>query len=218
VLKYNFLIVLPKTRQVQSYTISIRVASRIMALAKIKREMSSFPPQLFRIMGGSTAIVTINYVDYMVARNLLVVADSWFASLTIADTSRWFEFIRSRSAIFRSIGKYALSGMMLLLVLRVLPSQIDTGASLQTLARFLILAASALFIVDRFGLFIGTKVEHAIDSWQELGYLRLNRGDENEIETTKRSNRYAVIRAVASGAAPFIIGFIASLAANWLSK
>jgi hypothetical protein len=50
-LTYNLMIVPPKTGQVQSYTISIRVASRISINRKMEQEMPVEMPKIFRLMG-----------------------------------------------------------------------------------------------------------------------------------------------------------------------
>lgn len=75
--KYNFLILLPKTKQPQSYTITIRVASRVAINKKI--DSASFEiPKILKVIGTRNAIVTIEYVDYVVARTFLNIIDGWF--------------------------------------------------------------------------------------------------------------------------------------------
>ena len=83
-LKYNFLVLLPKTKKPQSYTVSIRLASRVAVSKRMKSEFYGTPPSIFRLMGNRTAVVEIQYVDYMVARNFLNLIDEWFKGIPTA--------------------------------------------------------------------------------------------------------------------------------------
>jgi hypothetical protein len=72
-LKYEFLIILPNLTKPQTYSISIRVVSRL-ALERRMREGMYSPfslPRFIRLMGKNTGSVEITYVDYSVARNFL---------------------------------------------------------------------------------------------------------------------------------------------------
>lgn len=217
-LKFNFLIVLPKTRKPQNYVVSVRIASRIAAMRLLRRASRPMPRRFLMVLGGQTGIVTISYVDYMVARNLLSVAEGWFNTLASASLPAWANFIRQRSGAFRPLGEYSLAGLTLLLILRVLPVQVTASATPQEIVRFLVLAAASLFLAYRLGHFFGATVEDAVDDWEELGYLALNRGDETELSAARRDNKKAIIRAIGGGVVTLLLGFVASLAANVLSK
>lgn len=54
-LKYNFLIILPKLNQPQSYTLSVRTASRVSIEKKMREDMPFDVPKILRVMGGRTA-------------------------------------------------------------------------------------------------------------------------------------------------------------------
>ena len=60
---YNFLIILPKLNQPQSYTLSVRTASRISIEKRMHSEMPLFHgvPKILRTMGSRTAVVTVKY-------------------------------------------------------------------------------------------------------------------------------------------------------------
>ncbi len=214
VLKYSFLIVLPKTRKPQTYTVEIRVVSRIAALRKLRRDA----PPFVRVLGGQTAFVRVEYVDYMVARSLLAVTEGWFAGVPVAQGSAWFKSVRRHSEWFNQIGEYSMAGVTLFSVFRVLPSLVPATADPTALTRFLVGAVAMLFLAYRIGHLIGSKVEDALDSWEELAYLKLNRGDEVELASATRDNNRAIVKVVLGGIVTFLLGVIASLVANAISK
>jgi len=219
-LKYSFLIVLPKTKKPQTYTVSVHLASRIAVFRRLSEEMAPFPSRVSKLMSsilqGQTGIVTINYVDYLVARNLLQIAEGWFDTLQTAQTPTWFQWLRPRTELFRRLGEYSLGGVAAWAVLTLVSARLGEDASLERLAQFLVLAFTSLFVSFRLGHFLGRYVESSIDEWTELSYLRLNRGDEQEIERATRQNRRTIVKAIVSGAVTFLVGIAASLAASWL--
>lgn len=101
--KYNFLVILPKTKQPQSYTINIRLASRVAVMRRMDGEFYGPPPQIIRIMGNRTAVVEVEYIDYMVARNLLNIVDEWFKGIPTAGEHKWLNWLRYRSHIVATI-------------------------------------------------------------------------------------------------------------------
>ncbi len=58
-INYNFLILLPKLNQPQSYTLSIRVASRIAVEKKMQTDIPVDLPKILRIMRGRTAVILL---------------------------------------------------------------------------------------------------------------------------------------------------------------
>ena len=80
----------------------------------------------------------------------------------------------------------------------------------------MLLAFTGIFASDRVGRFIGTRIEDAIDSWQELSYIKLNRGDDKEIETAKEKNRNSIIKALSNVIYAILIGVFATVIADWI--
>jgi hypothetical protein len=214
--KYNLLIILPKTRRAQSYTLSVRITSQITLMRRMREEISRLPSGLIRLMGVQTAVVTVGYVDYMVARNLLTICDGWFDSIGISQTPRFLKFVRKYSDLFRPSSAYFLGALTLCAALKVLPKILAGTSDLQGLARFMLVSLSALFFSYRLGRYIGGHAENSVHAWNELGYILLNRGDEKELDEAKRANRLSLVKAWLDLLWTLVLGVIASLIAGWI--
>src|SRR6516162_8968730 len=95
-LKYEFLIILPNVTKAQTYSIAIRVVSRL-ALERRMREgtASPFLPRFIRLMGRNTGSVEISYADYTVARNFLSTIDDWFKTIPCSMENRLMKFLQT---------------------------------------------------------------------------------------------------------------------------
>jgi hypothetical protein len=128
---YNFMVLLPKTNQPQSYTISIRIASRIAIERRMKKEMPFDVPKIFKLMGGRVAQVSIKYVDYTVARNLLNTTDEWFSTLRKSQCSETFKFIKKNSGLLPIISRYFVGAVSFIILVSnmyrfILPYSVET--------------------------------------------------------------------------------------------
>jgi hypothetical protein len=104
--KYNFLILLPKTKQPQTYTISIRLASRVAVAKRMESEFYGIPPQIFRLMGNRSAVVEVEYIDYMVARNLINVFDEWFKAIPSGVENKFIQLLQVKSHLIPKVARF----------------------------------------------------------------------------------------------------------------
>lgn len=219
-LKYDFLIKLPQTNRLQSYTLSIRLASRISIMKNMRDEFPhDVPLPLLSLLGNRNAIVSINYIDYMVARNFQDGVKGWIDGLEEHSFHKAIKFLQRKSHYIPKFTKYFASGVVLYLILKYLPRFVPIGGiDLNQLARFLILAFASLFVAFNLAAWIGGLSEDAVDNLIELSYIRLNRGDEREIKIAKDKNRVYIIRAIGGIIATLLLGTLSSLIANYISK
>ncbi len=95
-LKYDFLIKLPQTNRLQNYTLGIRLASRITVMKKMREDFPvGFPLRPFIL--DRTANVSIDYVDYMVARNFQDAIKGWIDGLEEHSAPKLIKFLQRRS-------------------------------------------------------------------------------------------------------------------------
>lgn len=213
-IKYNFLVVLPKTRRPQNYSLSIRIASRVSVIYKMREEM---PVQIFRMMGMRNAMVTIQYVDYVVARNLADGVDRWFKGLPNYQHPKWLKWIRKNSETIRRTFAYVVGAFGVYLVLRLVPVYISsTAPDFQILANFGILGSLAIFGMYRMGRFFGSQLEQALDESLEFSYIQLNRGDEQRIVGERSKFRMNIARGAFGTLGTVALGVVSNYVANWL--
>lgn len=212
---YNFLVVPPKLRSPQSYSLSIRIASRITVEDQLRKGMFRIP-KIVRMLGGRTAVVSIKYVDYAIARNLLNTVDAWFVALPRYVTPAWLSFFRNFSDSLPTLFRYAISLVAVYFVYSALPQYVPSEANLQQLANFLFSAFIFLFGVYKIGHHVGSYAENAMDDWSELSYICLTEGDKRQKERAQIKNRNSFLKIVGSLALSIAAGFTSKLVAAWL--
>lgn len=210
-LKYNFLVLLPKTKQPQSYTITIRLASRVAVMRRMEGEFYGPPPQIIRMMGNRTAVVEVEYIDYMVARNLLNIVDEWFKVIPTADEHKWLNWLRYRSHHIPKFAKFITGIVVGLIAIALLPKFIAAGSTdLMAFGLFSSWALLGAFTAYRMAGFFANLIENAIDEWTEVSYVNITKGDEVEISKAQRKNRFAIIKG--------LVGFVFTISLSVVTK
>jgi hypothetical protein len=210
-LTYNFLILLPKLNQPQSYTLSVRTASRVSIENQMHDDMTLRIPKILRLMGGRTAVVTVKYVDYVVARNLLNLVDEWLKTVNKAPKNKVWDIVQKRSAYLPLIARYTVGAIVALLILSALPRFLPQGASLLQLAQTLISAFVGLFASYRVAHHLGSAAEDSLDNWNELSFVSLTVGDKKQIEEAGRKNKNSVVMAVMKFGGALIVSVLAKI-------
>lgn len=217
-LKYNFLVLLPKTKQPQSYTITIRLASRVAVMRRMEGEFFGPPPQIMRMMGNRTAVVVVEYIDYMVARNLLNIVDEWFKVIPTADEHKWLNWLRYRSHHIPKFAKFATGIIVGLIVIALLPKFIPADSTdLMTFGLFLSWALLGAFTAYKMAGFFATLIENAIDEWTELSYVSITKGDEAEISKAERKNQFVIIKGSVGFLLTVSLSVVTKIIASWLT-
>lgn len=210
----NLMIVPPKTQKVQSYTLSVRLASRIAINQKMRDDMPMEMPKIFRLMGHSrTAVVSVKYVDYAIARSLLNCVDDWFKTVPHTALNPVWSFLMHRTAYLRLITRYvALLSLFAVLYLNLI-SFVPKAATGFEIARFMLCASVGLFVAYRLADHLGSAAEDSLDSWNALSYLQLTAGDKLLVEKASTANRSNLFW----GTLKLIGGLLVSVAAKVLA-
>jgi len=217
-LKYNFLVLLPKTKQPQSYTITIRLASRVAVMRRMEGEFYGPPPQIIRMMGSRTAVVEVEYIDYMVARNLLNIVDEWFKGIPTADEHKWLNWLRYRSHHIPRMARFFTGVIVGLIIVALLPKFVPNGSTdLLGYGLFSTWAILGAFAAYRMAGFFATLIEDAIDEWTEISYVCVTKGDEVEIAKAQRKNRFSVLKGIAGLIFTTAISVATKIIANLLT-
>lgn len=214
-LKYHFLVLLPKTKQPQSYTVSIRLASRVAVAKRMESEFYGVPPQIFRLMGNRTAVVEIEYVDYMVARNFLNLVDEWFKGIPTASENNILHWFQARSHFIPRVARFATAVFVALLLIALLPHFIAQGTSdLLTFGRFLGYSLIAIYASYTLANWSAGFVETSLDHYSELSFLKLTKGDAIEIAKAEKSNKFAIAKGVGGFVLTICVSIATKLIAN----
>ncbi len=204
---FDFLLILPKVKSPQPYTLTIRLASRIAIEKKMQREMMFELPRILKLMGGRTAVVTVKYVDYVVARTLLNAVEEWFGTLNKAEESKMFVFVRRHSGWLPVICRLIVAGFVAWIAYDYLPKFVGNKSTLEDLARFGLCTSVGIAGAYQLSHFLGKAAERYLDSWIELSFINLTVGDRKEIEQAKSRNSRSLVKALGS----FVLGLVNSV-------
>lgn len=213
-LTYNFLIILPKLNQPQSYTVSIRVASSV----AIERKMNEFMfevPKIFKLMGGPrTAVVSVKYIDYAVARTVLNTIDEWFMALAKSRSGTTWKFVRKHTDWIPLVTRYVAGLSAAIVMYFLVPYYLSSSSSLTQLAQFAIVAFCGIFAAYKLAFHLGRAAEQSLDQWVDLSYIAITEGDRKEIELARSRNRKALVWGVLK----LLCGLMVSLAAKLIAS
>lgn len=193
-LTYNFLIILPKLKKPQAYTLSIRIASPIAIQERLRDGSIHFRmPKIFRAMGTRTAMVTVKYIDYVVARTLLDTFDQWFKTAERAAIPAWWMWICRRSHLLPIIGRYLTFSVACLVLMWSLPAFITATSTLLDLCYLVLSAVFGISVAYQVANYLGKFSESSLDTWTALSFIALTSGDRKLIDKAKNANRRAVV-------------------------
>lgn len=187
VYEFNLLVQLQNTPKPQPYRITVRLGSKVAMQEKVREEMPS--PIFFRLFRGGVINVDIEYVDYVVARNMLSTIDSWVATVKSEPKSKILKFFQSQSHRFEGF-----CGFLLLIVsLSVSISSVNilafSAPNDQVLAKFLLVSFGLIASSYIIGRFLGGLIENGIDRVSEISYIKINVGDDRAISAIASSNK-----------------------------
>lgn len=217
-LTYSILILLPKIRSPQNYTITIRLASKVAISNKMSKEAYPMPNWILRMGRANIAVVSIKYVDYSVARNILTTVDDWMKSVKKSPTSKTLVFIQKHSHFIPDVFKYILVLVGAFSVIRLIPWALEVGPTFEKFAYFTFLSFFGLFFLYQLGLKLGRVTEHAVDKWSALSYLKLTTGDKEEILKSENCNKKTLIRAGVNLIINIIVGVLTGTISSFLMR
>lgn len=207
---YNFLLLLPKIQQPQSYTVSVRIASPVAIQRKMSDDFFQVP-KILRLMGGPrTAVVSVKYVDYAVARTLLNTIDEWFQALPKSHSGFLWKFVRRNTDWIPLITRYVAGAGVTGLMIGIAPHYISQGSTLLELGQFLLVSGMCIFGAYKLAYHLGSAAEDSIDRWTDLAYVCLTDGDQKELQLAQSRNRGAIIW----GGVKLVTGMLVSIIAK----
>lgn len=196
VYEFNVLIQLNNTPKPQPYTITVRLGSKVAMHQKVKEEMSN--RILFRLFRGGAINVDIEYIDYVVARNMISTLDSWVSSIESTKTNKYLKYFQNFSHRFEDAFSVTLCMLALLASISSVGVFIDPQGSDQNLARFLLVSSGFILAFFFLGKVLGGLVESGVDHISQISYIKINVGDERAILAASRDNKISFLKAAIS--------------------
>jgi hypothetical protein len=182
VLKYNFSILLSGRPKPQEYVVTIRLNSRI---ALMKQMDENDGPQFMRsyvLNNISTADISVDYTDYVVARGFIEAFDEWIKGTKKSRRNALLTFLAPRSHYIPNVLSVIGAFLLTFFALQAIPSLSSDGFYVQTWARFLVIYGGGAYICISLLALAGSLLEQSIDNYPTLSYLNLNNGNNHLIE------------------------------------
>ena len=187
-------------------------------MASAEQVPAAAPPQIFRLMGNRTAVVEIQYIDYMVARNFLNLIDEWFKGIRTATEFKLLHWFQAKSHLVPKVARFATAVFVAFLVIALLPRFIAQGTTdLLVFGQFMGYAILVTYAAYTLAGWSAAFIENSLDRWTELSYLKLTKGDELEIAKAVKNNRFAVAKGIGGFVLTVCVSLATKIIANILS-
>lgn len=210
VLKYNFSIALAGLDRPQQYVVTVRLTSRVAMLEQMASEAPPFMRwRFFGFFTGNTAEVTVEYADYVVARGFLEAFDEWISGCRTEPDVAAVTFLQRWSHVLPKTLQVASALLVAYFSLKAVPT-FFTATDPQVWARFVIVFGSAFFLITNLAGAAGRVLEEAIDSFNVLSYLNLNKGDKKLIEDFSKRKRGVAMKFLFGCVVTLVLGVASS--------
>lgn len=215
VYEFNILIRIPKVERPQNYKVTVRLMSR---LAAMKRMDDDLPPPFFRLFGQGAVIIEIEYVDYVVARNLLGMVESWVNEIEQHSAWSWASHVRRVSHWIPRLFQLVVLAVTSAALISSSDAAMGVGATSAQLAKWIIFSGACLWVVVQAASIVGDFVEESFDSVIDLSVIKLNLGDERLLKEYSSRNMVKTISGIFGVAFIVVLSIFANLLTNWLVK
>ena len=190
VMKYNFSILLPDVKKPQEYIVSVRLTSRLAMLNAMEEEVLPFiKNRMFAFVNRNTAVVSVEYADYVIARTFIHAFDDWIHGCKAGEKNKYLDFAQEHSHKIPNIVKIVLAIILFCFSLNSY-DQYYSSLPITFQIKFLVTFCFLLYIVNFLSVVFGRMIEYSLDSFNYVSYLKLNKGDDKLIEKVVGRNKY----------------------------
>jgi len=165
---------------------------------------------MFSFLGGSVAEITVEYADYVIARGFLEAFEEWVKGCKCTPKSALLASLRRVSHWTPTILQVVVASLVIFFSLRSIPGIFVSGADQAVTARFAVVFAGGAYLLLKLAHIAGEFIEATIDSFPEISFLKLNKGDERLIEEAARAKPFALLRLALAASATVVLGVISS--------
>jgi hypothetical protein len=211
VLKYSFSIIPAGINKTQEYTITIKLTSRITLAHQMDEESPPFMRgRMLKYILESPAEITIDYVDYVIARGFLESFDEWVRGCKLTQRNKYLEKMQEHSHVVPQLFKFITISLIAYFALTEIPNYFSDGKSIEIWARFAVIYAAGTILLSSFASMIGTLIERAIDNYPLLSYLNFNKGDLKMIDNFKEEKKSVIYSFIWSSVLTLVLAIIAT--------
>lgn len=218
-MEYNFSILPVGSSSPQQYKVTIRLNSRVALMKQMKEEAPPFMrSRLFGFVYGSTAEISVEYSDYVVARSFVEATQEWIEVCNKSKSKlKILQVMQGMSHLFPGVVSFTNGVLITYFFIKNVPAILNVNSSYFEILQYGMLFFASFMLTSKIATFLGGAIESSIDRYTPLSYLLLNKGDERVIEDYKREKSGNIWSFAASIISTVFLGVVSSLIANSLS-
>ncbi|UBX50011.1 hypothetical protein LDO51_04110 [Providencia alcalifaciens] len=215
-MEYNFSILPNGSINPQQYKLTIRLNSRIALIQQMKEDAPPFiRSNLIRFMYGPTADISVEYVDYVIARSFIEAMQEWVDGCKKTKNKlKFLQYFQGISHLFPSIISFANGILLTYFFIKNIPEVLNEKSSYLDVLQYGILFFSSFMLMSKIASFFGGLLESSIDRYIPISYLSLNQGDKriiNDYHDEKSNNIFSLIFSISL---TISLGVVSSLIAS----
>lgn len=211
-LKYNFSIVPAGIAKPQEYVVAFRLTSRVALLDEMNDEAPPFlrGGAFFGYIHESTAELSVDYVDYVIARGFLEAFDEWVRGCRATPQNKGLNWCRRYSHWIPLAARSGMAAALTWFCSSAAGELAKLQAPPELWARLAMFYLGGGFILISLISVAASVIETSIDGYPELSYLRLNRGDNKLIEEFSERRKASAKRFIGACIVTVILGVISA--------
>ncbi|WP_162626338.1 hypothetical protein [Aeromonas salmonicida] len=165
---------------------------------------------IINFMSETTAEISIEYADYVIARGFIEAFDEWMKGCDKEQKNSTLKFARKWSHLCSGFFQFIIALLIIYYAYTSIPNYFSSNLHPETIARFIVTYIGALVLMVPIAGATGDIVERAIDTYPILSYLKLNKGDERLISEFSGSRIGTTIAFLFGIIMAIVIGIISS--------
>ena len=211
VIKYNISIIPANLKRPQEYSLTIRLSSRVSQLREIREDAPSFmPPQIIATLISETVEIRVEYADYVIARGFIESFDEWMKGCNKTPENPYIKWSQKYSHFIPPLGKIIILLLYGFYIYSAIDPILGKEATLIVFAKYLVLSAIIFSLAINIGNVAFKLIERTIDTYSEISWIKLNKGDEVAINECSTSQLKNISLLIASTLGAIAIGVISS--------
>jgi len=198
----------------ENYKITNVVRSRIAEIAQIEKEA---PPFISKVLISSivtkTAIITIEYSDYVKARHFTAMFDEWIRGCDESRQTYAVNILKVISDYIPSVGIMIIYALMAYFTASALDSEYINS---DNIVKFSVTYTSVFLIIRGVSKMFLSKIVESINGYIALSYIKISKGDLKIIKQFTSKNTTSIIWAIGGTLGAVIIGIFTSMVYDFI--
>ncbi|WP_323641377.1 hypothetical protein [Pectobacterium carotovorum] len=171
--------------------------------------------RLLGFMYGSTADISVEYADYVIARGFIEAIQEWIDGCNKSKSKlKVLQYLQGISHLLPGTLSFINGVIITFYFFKNTKTSLSENPLPLDALQYGILFFSSFMLTSKIASFLGGALEDAIDRYSPLSYLYLNKGDERVINDYKYENSKGMLRISITILSTIILGVISSLIAN----